>query len=61
MTRPRWRATSPDGIAHAFHPRIPEARCGVRNQPEKFDWPTTRRCPRCQELEREVRPQPVAS
>ena len=51
-TRTSWRATTADGIAHAFG-RLPHALCGVRNQPEKFDWPAHGRCPDCMYEEEE--------
>jgi hypothetical protein len=51
VSRPAWRATTSDGVAHAFLPRHPEAPCGARNQPERFDYPTASRCPICREEE----------
>lgn len=52
--RTTWRATAPDGIAHAFVGSLPHALCGVRNQPQKFDWPTRTRCASCSVEMREV-------
>lgn len=50
--RRRWRAPSPDGIAHSFGPQSdPFALCGARNVPERWDWPRLVDCPRCLELE----------
>ena len=47
MTVPiHWRATAPDGIAHAYQ-RLPHALCGQPNQPERFDWPVHGRCVDC--------------
>ena len=52
--RLRWRATSEDGVAHAFG-TLPKAPCGAPNQPEMFDWPSNSRCPICQQTEEEAR------
>jgi hypothetical protein len=41
-----WRATQPDGIAHAFG-QLPFALCGQPNQPQRFDWPAHARCVDC--------------
>jgi hypothetical protein len=51
MSHRAWRATSPDGVAHVFLPRHPEAPCGARNQPERFDYPMASRCPACRQAE----------
>ena len=56
MTRPAWRAVTPDGVGHAFLTRHPEAPCGARNSPERFDYPMTSRCPICREEERSKSP-----
>jgi hypothetical protein len=61
VTRPpRWRATAPDGVAHAFVSTLPTALCGSGNQPERFDYLMRSRCPECRELE-EVREKRKAS
>jgi hypothetical protein len=60
MTRHAWRATASDGVGHVFTPGHPEAACGARNQPERFDYPMRSRCPACREIE-EVRPKRLAS
>lgn len=57
--RIHWRATAPDGVAHAFT-NVPHALCGVPNQPERFDYLMRSRCPTCRELE-EVREKRKAS
>jgi hypothetical protein len=57
--RIRWRATGPDGVAHAFT-NLPSAACGAPNQPERFDWGRTNGyCPAC--MEKEESRQKIAS
>jgi hypothetical protein len=59
--RYRWRVPAADGIAHAFT-SLPAAPCGVRNQPEKFDyWGTAVRCPLCAAHLEEVTKEAVKS
>ena len=42
-----WRAQQ-DGVGHAFVRRhAPEAYCGAKGWPERFDWPVKTRCPAC--------------
>jgi hypothetical protein len=58
--RIRWRATTADGIAHAFRGSL-AAVCGARWQEEKWDWPMRSRCPECLAHEAEVEREPIAS
>lgn len=48
MRIPRWRALTPEGIAHAFVGRAESpAVCGAKNQPERYDHPRRSKCPKC--------------
>ena len=60
MTRTAWRAVDPSGLAHAFVGSGAHALCGVRNQPERHDWPTRVKCALCFVRE-EARKQEVTS
>ena len=51
--RIRWRATGPDGIAHAYYAPVANARCGAPNQEERYDWPLRVHCALCLEREEE--------
>jgi hypothetical protein len=62
VTRPpRWRATGPDGVAHAFVATLPTALCGAKNQPERFDWPYRIHCFVCEVREEETKGKRKAS
>lgn len=46
---PRWRATTPDRIGHAYYSRTLAAECGKANGAERFDYPAKAgRCPTCE-------------
>lgn len=49
MRIPRWRALASDGVGHAFVARGPAAPavCGAKNQPERYDYKRTSKCPAC--------------
>jgi hypothetical protein len=63
MKRPLSFRAGPDGIGHAQLPRTRVTACGTAGIPERWAWPTLRRCVTCEAImaarERQAREVPA--